>query len=228
MNLIGGLIGGAVGGLIGGAIWTGVAYGTGYEIGWIAWGVGAIVGVGVSAGSKGEAGQIGGVMAATLAIASILIAKYAVVQLMVSKHIPANLSISVDDVPAADQHEHWTAYIADQLISDRMRNGQAVNWPAGVNPDEAESEGDYPKDIWTDAKSRWEAMSAQNQSAYRDTAAAALVANFNNSIGAIRSEITSEGFFQSFGAMDLLFGALALATAFRLGSSELAGSRASE
>lgn len=40
-------IGGAVGGLAGAAIWAAIAYATEHEIGWIAWGVGLLVGLGV-------------------------------------------------------------------------------------------------------------------------------------------------------------------------------------
>ena len=46
MNMGRGIIGGALGGLIGAVIWAGISYFTGYEIGWIAWGVGGMVGLG--------------------------------------------------------------------------------------------------------------------------------------------------------------------------------------
>jgi hypothetical protein len=41
------LVGGLVAGAIGAGIWAVIAYFTGFELGWIAWGVGLLVGVGV-------------------------------------------------------------------------------------------------------------------------------------------------------------------------------------
>ena len=40
-------LGGLVGGAIGAAIWAGIVYAIHVEIGWLAWGVGALVGLGV-------------------------------------------------------------------------------------------------------------------------------------------------------------------------------------
>ena len=44
MNRFGALAGGVVAGSIGALIWAAIAYFTGYEVGWVAWGVGGLVG----------------------------------------------------------------------------------------------------------------------------------------------------------------------------------------
>jgi hypothetical protein len=112
------------------------------------------------------------------------------------------------------------AITCDQLIDDRITGGQAVNWPAGVNPDEAEKESDYPKDIWKDAANRWDAQTADQKQTFRDAATASMVQGINTALGSLESFATKEGFLASFGVIDLLFGALAIGTAFKLGSGE--------
>ena len=47
MGMIGPVIGGIFGGMVGVFIWVEVGYFTHYEVGWIAWGVGFLVGFGV-------------------------------------------------------------------------------------------------------------------------------------------------------------------------------------
>src|SRR3989344_8188676 len=46
-NFVGALIGGLIGAIIGGSIWYGIAVVTGYEIGYVALGLGYLVGFGV-------------------------------------------------------------------------------------------------------------------------------------------------------------------------------------
>jgi len=67
------IVAGGIGGLIGAAIWAGISYATNYEVGWIAWGVGFLVGVGVrvSAGEN-EEGFAPGLTAAVVAIVAVL------------------------------------------------------------------------------------------------------------------------------------------------------------
>jgi len=63
-NLPMGIIGGLIAALVGAGIWAGVTVGTGYQIGWMAVGVGCIVGLAVRAMGKGLTTSFGVVGAA--------------------------------------------------------------------------------------------------------------------------------------------------------------------
>lgn len=65
----------AVGVVIGAAIWYGVAMATGYEVGWIAWGMGALAGLGMQLG-YGKDDDLSGITAALMAVLGIFLAKW--------------------------------------------------------------------------------------------------------------------------------------------------------
>jgi hypothetical protein len=226
MNLTGGLIGSAIGGVVGAALWAGITYGTGYEIGWIAWGVGGLAGLGMAVGSKSGAGQVGGVIAALIAIVAILAGKYWAVDLIMNRELSKShiANITDADIPGADDGAHWTSFIADQIIEEREKAGKTVKWPEGVNPEEAATEQEYPKDVWTDAAKRWKAMSPADRTKFRDDSAAYTIQQANAFLAAAKSQVRSEGFWSTFGVFDLIFGFLAIGTAFKLGSGDIGGS----
>jgi hypothetical protein len=217
MNLAGAMIGGLIGGLIGGGVWMGVSYGTGYEIGWIAIGVGAATGVGVAKGGKTNGAPLGGVIAALLAVASILAAKYIVVQMLIHDAFEGKFSITVEDIPLASDREYWVSYIADELIREKEEAGFHVQWPAGVDPDEASEEKDFPPAIWRDAAARWDYMSPDIQGRYREVAAASIVTNVNQALAEIRADLSHGGYLATFSWYDILFGLLAIVTAYQIG-----------
>ncbi|MBI1374052.1 MAG: hypothetical protein GC159_15130 [Phycisphaera sp.] len=66
----------AVGALVGAMIWYTVARATQYEVGWIAWIVGAVIGLGMAMGAGDKRSLREGMIAIALAIASIMFAKY--------------------------------------------------------------------------------------------------------------------------------------------------------
>jgi hypothetical protein len=79
LALIRWLIGGLIGGAIGGFVWALISYLTNYEVGWIAWGVGFLVGLGVRFADHlgdGEEGLLQGVTAAVMAIGAIGVGTY--------------------------------------------------------------------------------------------------------------------------------------------------------
>ncbi|HXV60075.1 MAG TPA: hypothetical protein VEK15_05235, partial [Vicinamibacteria bacterium] len=127
MNVMKMAVGGIIGGLVGAAIWAAIGYFTGYEVGWIAWGVGALAGVGVRlVGTQRLANDtVAGAIAAIAAVASVLIGKYAVVLLFFVS--PAE---SFSDY--ADE-ETMTAYLADEIAYDLESQGRAVDWPPGMD-----------------------------------------------------------------------------------------------
>jgi hypothetical protein len=224
MNLLGAILGGAIGAIVGGVVWALVAYATHYEIGWIAWGVGLAAGTGAAMGSRGEGGAHAGAIAAVLAVAAILLAKYAVVHLLVSDSLKGvQKAIDEHPIPGVEDNEYWTSHIADQLVVEKAKRGEHITWPAGVDPEEAERESDYPKQLWADAKARWTALTPQAKSDYRDNRAAFMAQQLKSTMSALQSEAASEGYIKSFDLFDLVFGLLAIATAFKVGSGEMPG-----
>jgi hypothetical protein len=224
MNLFKMALGGAVAGLVGAAIWAAIGYFTGLEIGWIAWGIGMLVGIGVRlVGSQeiatfdkvqrrmvrsrvGAEGPVAGSLAAVLAVISVLAGKYALVHLFLSA--PAS---SLEDFLDDDA---MIASIADQIVVERESAGRAVSWPAGVAADEAFEKADYPLDVWTEAEGRWSALPVEERENLKRAQAELLGAAFESLEGA-----QSTMFAASFGVFDLLWFGLAAVTAFRLGAS---------
>lgn len=68
-----GVIGTFLGAVVGALVWGGLTYATGYEIGYVAWGIGALVGIGAKLG--GARGTTASGMAAALALVSIFVGK---------------------------------------------------------------------------------------------------------------------------------------------------------
>jgi hypothetical protein len=224
MSLLKMALGGAVAGLIGAAIWAAIGYFTGLEIGWIAWGIGMLVGIGVRVvGSQdvavfdkvqrrmvrsrvGAEGPVAGTVAAVLAVVSVLAGKYALVQLFLSAPATSLQDYLEDDVMISS--------IADQIVVEQESAGRAVSWPAGVTADEAYEKAHYPPEIWSQAESRWNALPAEERENLK-TAQAELIGEVLENVEGAQSTM----FLASFGVFDLLWFGLAALTAFRLGAS---------
>lgn len=74
-NLGMGMVGGAVGGLIGAVIWAIISYVTEYQIGWMAVGVGFLVGLGIRALGKGM-DKVYGVLGGVIALLSVVLGNF--------------------------------------------------------------------------------------------------------------------------------------------------------
>ena len=79
------IIGALVGAALGALIWAGVATWTGLEIGWVAWGIGGLVGFG--AALLGGVGMTTGVVCALLALVSIFAGKWIAVDAIAEREI---------------------------------------------------------------------------------------------------------------------------------------------
>ncbi len=206
MRMLSWIVAGGIGGLIGAAIWAAIGYFANFEIGWIAWGIGFLVGIGVRMGAGSTTGPMLGVGAVVIAIASIGAGKFAVAWLAVDAYI-AEGGVGVDQ-------EVVISYIADAVAMEFDEAGTEVAWPSGVNPNEAAIEPDYPVDIWSEAEARWAAMDEQEQTAGWDMAQS----NLNAAMSEFRSDATMDAFIYSFGLFDLLWVFLAVGTAFKVGA----------
>lgn len=206
MKMITASIGGLIGGLIGAAIWAGITYFTNYEIGWIAWGVGFLVGLGVRMGAQDLEGAVPGGLAVLLAVLAVVGGKYAAASLIVSKVVAEHgITISAEDMKQS---------IAGEILEERKQKGPPINWPPGKNEETALSLHDYPVDIQQEALKRWDAIPPAEQQQK--------IEQQKQEIAQMRQMIQGfahkAAFMASFGIMDLLFFGLAAFTAFKLGS----------
>lgn len=212
-TMIKGLIGGLVGGAIGAAVWGAIAYYTGYEIGWIAWLVGALVGLLTGSLAGDDASPMTGVAAAVIALVAIAMGKFAVIHTHVSKasaKIHSEYRVTDDIAMIA---------IAEQVVEEWEKAAKPLKWPEGKGKDDAEAEADFPKDVWADAKTRWDAMQPGQRESYKQD----LEAHHHEKMDEALAAIEAEAFKRSFDLFDIVFALLAIASAFKLGSGDLSG-----
>ena len=196
-----------IGGFIGASIWAGITYFTGYEIGWIAWGVGFLVGLSVRIGAGNDMGVGPGAIAVIGAVAALLAGKYAAVHLQVRHEMASapEMTFSADDMLVG---------IADDVVAEWEGQGKKLKWPPGQSVETAESASQYPADVWTEAQKRWNEIPAAEQT-QQIADKQALIEQLT---GDIQGMVTDQGFKASFSPVDLLFFGLAIFTAFKLGS----------
>ncbi len=202
------LLGGVLGGALGAAIWAAIAHFLHVEIGWIAWGVGLLVGVGVKlAASDRQLTPAFGVAAALIAVLSVAAGKYIAVGMAVDQAIR---EVASGD-PAIDE-EIAISCVADQVVAEYAEEGRSVRWPGGREPQNPIAQADYPSDVWAEAVDRWGQSTPQERAEIQNF----LRDNFQANVAASRAQIQQAGFRESFGALDILFLALAVATAYKI------------
>lgn len=208
-----GIIGGVIGGILGAALWGGVTYYTDREYGWIAWIVGALVGVLTGAFARDEASPMTGATAAIIALVSIAVGKYAVVHIYVSKVSQKihNEYRVTDDIALRA--------VAEQVVEEWEKNSKPIKWPEGMSKEEASEEADYPKELWANAKARWTAMQPAQQQTYKQD----LEAHQHEKLDEVMAGVEAEAFKRSFDLFDIIFAMLAIASAYKLGAGDLGG-----
>lgn len=199
------IIGGLFGGVIGAAIWAGIVYATQYEIGWIAIGVGFLVGAGVRAGASEDSdGTVPGLLSVGISVGSIVLAKYMVIYFLFGGGMDLNMITYTDE----DMIEQYVT----EIIEQKEEAGEEITLPEEVY-DIPMSEY-YPKEIWEAASAQWNELSEDEKSAeIKQTEE-----EVRKSIEEISSSMKYEVFKASFGGMDILFFLIAAYTAFNVGS----------
>lgn len=228
MNVGGAILGGAAAGLLGAAVWVGVGYATGYELGFLAWGVGLACGIGVAIGTKGQAGTAGGLLAAAIALVTIIGSRFVLADVHVNAYVREAVA-AVERSPSIEHDDFWTGYIADRIIIQRQESGAEIAWPEFVDDDydsDFEDEGpdeefeyhvnpaEYPADIWTEAREQWNRLDHEQRVQFREAAIGLMAED-------IKGDDVTRGFaklfvllWSCFHPKALLFLGLALATAF--------------
>ncbi len=201
------VISGLMAALLGGAVWAGVSHWTGYEIGFLAWGVGLIVGFAVSSAAKQRAGVVTALFACVFAVGGIAVGKYGGLWLDIDAMVR-----QTRDEPISD--ELLTTYLADQIILVREGQGQEVEWPTGVESMDADAAADYPADVWAEAEKQWAVMTASERAAFRRSVT-------ENAEQQLRDLPLATMLVSSIGVHDILWLGLAVVSAFRLGLGSL-------
>lgn len=210
------LAGGLIGGILGAVVWVAIGYYLNAEVGYVAWGIGLLVGLGVrfAAASDGiDPSPMQGVLAAVIALAAILGAKYVVIDFAVNDALGGAMMEFDTNLDSSDM----VLGIADEIIEEKEAAGQNVKWPPGMSYEEATSEEDYPKDIWASAEKKWSALSdeeKESQIAERQQSLKELQALIGEQLS---GEAKKQAFMDSFTPFDLLWFGLALYTAFNVG-----------
>lgn len=270
------IVGGIVA-LLGAAIWTALAYYVRVEIGWVAWGIGAAVGVGVFAGSGRHGDFSLGILAVLLALASILLGKFSAAYMDVKVFATGDdlyITAIADDVmhqrelqgqrfpivtqaqldkanswsdlypdqiwseakarwnsmseadrdelrrvPLLANKQYHIVYLADTLVEEYLASGKSVDWPIGMTQENAFYEEDYPAELWSDAQQRWDAMSMDEQSAYRAGMIEFEAARLEAGRQQWQEESVTAAFLASFSPFDGLWAILAVVSAFKIASA---------
>ena len=165
-------------------------------------GVGILAGVGAKFGSK-ELAPTTGILAAVIAVLSICAAKYVAVDVAISQALSESDSSEMSD-------ELAISYFADDVVLAWDEEGRTLEWPDGEAPEFPEAEADYPADVWQEATSQWGELAAAEQEKFKGEKLEMFAAVLEASRG--------DAFTESFGMMDLLSLALAIITAFKIGS----------
>jgi hypothetical protein len=190
------VIAGAVAALVGGGLWALVVIGVNYEVGWIAWGVGALVGLVMSRATpaRGQTIALLGAVIAGIGLLSgkALIAAYTVSARSVTQEI-------VSDSTLVLQAASW------HLDTE-------IGWPEGIQTQLDALGGD---DTLSDAL--WQEMmaaSAEHAGAWTSADSSAIAAAYADAI-LVRLG-TLDRLRMQFGLWDLLWFGLAVVTAFRM------------
>lgn len=210
MKLLGGLASGLIAGLLGALVWVAIVYFTGFEIGFVAWGLGFVVGLFVHLGSPENEGPGQGVLAAIIAVGSILLAKGIIYYVFVV--IPFQQTDDLFEISDISD-DMLISQLADKNVEEIINDGGTINWPPGVNQENASIEEDYPADIWEQATTDWNNLGADEKQAKRNECLETL-RDSNREI----MKLMQPGFLEMFDFMDLLWFGLAIFTAFKAGA----------
>jgi len=207
--MIKGVAAAVIAGIAGAAAWAAVSHFTGYEVGFIAWGIGLIVGIGMIAGAGKSAGTQAGIAAAIIAVVAVVGGKYATVQLALQK-LSEQIELAEFEI---SEHDMLVQH-ADEVVTEWEAEGRRLEWPEGMTIEGAHLEEHYPTGVWTEAEKRWEALGAEAQQADM----AQLEEEGREAFAAFAATAQDEAFVRSFGLFDLLWFGLAVLTAFKVGT----------
>lgn len=212
MKLLKAFAAGGLGACIGAIVWAFVAYWFSVQIGIIALGLGFLAGFGAVLAVRDEADTFTGAAAAA-AMLGILGAKLLMAYLfMQAAFTSSGLPDRMKEMPT---DEDMIAGCADVVAQKRLDDGKTITWPAGVTFETADKEEDYPRDIWTEAKRRRDALDEAGKEQERQKT----ILELEEAVAETKIAVVREGFRRCFGRWDFLWVPLAVLTAFRIGGA---------
>ena len=202
------VLGAFIGAAIGATLWAVIALTTGYELGYVAWGIGALVGFG-SAYFKGE-GTAMGVICAFLALAAIFMGKVVVVGQMAEKEVDKIMQQECSR-QVYDQHKQEADALAaiaspEDYPQYMISHGfSKATDPAKVTPEELTDFSERIAPILIDF--------SQNPLPFEEWQA--------NVRASVRDEFNLPNIVvESLGPIDFIFGIFGIFTAFKIGARE--------
>ncbi len=209
-------IGGILGSLLGVVAWVSVGYLLYLQIGWIAIGMGFMVGFGVRVAAGEDDGIAPGITAAVITIVAILLSKFLVAVLLAGV-VADQLAGVVRDVEMLAVQQ-----VADKIVDERINAGEEIDWPENNLPLFGRVDGDvsrdYPPEIWEEAQLRFEDLPDDEQKALREAAKKDIEQGDDNN-AELAGSIVGHIFVLSFSILDFLWIPLAAFTAFQLGAN---------
>lgn len=207
-----GLIVCAVVAVLGAMVWAAVAFGVGYEIGWLALGIGGAVGFAMARYAPDASRMVRCVVAALLAVGSIVAGKYAAVRLEVDDEVE-QFRLSYESRNPYS-FEAARSYYFREKVTEAVQSGRPLNWPRGRSLENAEYSFHYPPEVVADALKGWDLLGDDQRERYRSNYEAYARAIDAAKLDEARGVMTANAFGKSFGSSAIVFGVLAMAIAF--------------
>ena len=188
------IVAGLLGALLGAGIWTAVTAMTGWEVGWVAWGVGALVGFAMSKFTPQRGVQLG-VYAAVLAVLGLAVGKVATIRMMVPSY---GRELVMDN-----------EIVLAQAFAVEMRDNERFSAQLSLDLARFGRRDSLPPPLLNRMMDEAQARMAAAEPAERERVAAMFANSFLGEVSLV------EQFKASLGVFDLLWFGLAIATAFK-------------
>lgn len=202
------VVAGVIGGALGAWVWAAVTYWTHHEVGWIALGIGVLVGMAVRMAAGNIRGWAPGITAAIIAVLAIIGGKYVGTKMLFDWEL-LNLT---NAVRVTD--EDMALIQAINIIQERDVAGEPVSWPPGQSAATAKQLSDFPVDVATEARTRWASTPPGEHFNQKE----ARKAELRSRIRAGANDLRMAAFTQSFSLIYALFFLLAILSAFKIAS----------
>lgn len=200
------ILGGVIGGVMGAGAWVAIVHFTGYEVGFVAWGIGLLVGLGAMTMSGGRSTALGAVAAGLIALVAVLGGKAGMAYLQVDE-IRAQLGLD----GRVGKEMSLTA-IAQDVQKEFTAQGLPMDdqWPKGVLKKD-DPRAFYAPQVWAEAERRWNDLSPSQQMAMRTR----VETHVNTEPG----QLFVAAFMGSFSLYDMIWLVLASMSAFKIASA---------
>jgi hypothetical protein len=190
-------------------VWGGIAYAIHKEIGWLAIGLGFVVGFAVRLGAGESDGVVFGIIAVLLACIALLLGKFFAVRFIVNSEIQKITETQITDKEMIDD-------IADDVADEWRSKNRKVEAPDNRSAltKKLDKGNNYLPAVNDEAARRWNAFTpAEKASKIQEQKA-----NRDAFIKTMTSEARKQAFTNAFSLFDIIFFVFAAVTAFGVGA----------